>query len=129
MIWKEFKLANGYTVEASSYGFLNAERVTVPFSVDLLLDAGQAIAEGISEYIHLQDGELLEKYKRRIKRKSRQSKPTPKPTNPQDSSLDLPPLEKPHEIDTIDDIVEEIKEELPVIESAELEESDSSDGD
>lgn len=129
VIWKEFKLANSYTVEASFYGYLNAERVTIPFSEDLLLGAGQAIAEGISEYIHLQDAELLEKDKRRIKRKNRKPKPSPKPNNPQDSSIDLPPLEKPHETDTIDDIVEEIKEEEPGIEPAELEESDSSDGD
>ena len=129
VIWKELKLSNSYTVEASFYGFLTAERSTVPFSGDLLLSAGQAIAEGLSDYIHLQDAELLEKDKRRIKRKTRKSKPSPKPNNPQDPSADLPPVEMPHEVDTIDDIVEEIKEEQPLNDPVEAEESDSSDGD
>ena len=133
VIWKEFKLANSYTVEASFYGFLTAERTTMSFNEELMLDAGKGIAEGIHDYVRLQDAELLEKDKRRFKRKSRKNKPFPDPStrleNPQDSTLDEPTLDKPPESETIDDVMEEIKEEHPDNEPGEAEESDSSDGD
>ena len=125
VIWKEFKLANSFTVEASFYGYLTPERQTVPFTPVLLFSAGQAIIEGVHDYLHRLDQETLLKDIKRKKAKTRKLKSisdTPKPENPTSVSL----IEKPSEnLSTLEDLPEETKEDEALPETL----SDDSDGD
>jgi len=75
VIWKELKLTNSYTVEASFYGFIAADRSTVPFTQQLVMEAGEAIARGLFAYIQFEDShKSQQKAKNEAKNRSRKTK-------------------------------------------------------
>lgn len=55
VIWKELKLTNSYTIEASFYGYIAADRSTVPFTQQHVMEAGEAIAKGLFAYVQLEE--------------------------------------------------------------------------
>lgn len=55
VIWKELKLTNCYTVEASFYGYIAEDRSTVPFTQLHAMEAGEAIAKGLFAYVQLEE--------------------------------------------------------------------------
>ena len=104
VIWKEFKLATSYTVEASFYGFINTERVTVPFTDKLVMDAGVAIAKGLWEFVVIEEKQTAEREAKRRKRKRKRVKTSleglirvqesPKGEAVQEGeTVDVPPIE------------------------------------
>ncbi|CAG9331274.1 unnamed protein product [Blepharisma stoltei] len=77
VIWKELKLPFVYTIETSSYGFLDSERNTIPFSEELLFSLGRKFSESLLEYIVIRNKFIKEKEAKkneRLKRKKRGKK-------------------------------------------------------
>jgi len=61
VVWKQLKLMNTFTIEASFYGYLTKDRDTVPFTEATLLEAGEGICRGLWDYLHLGDLEVAAK--------------------------------------------------------------------
>ena len=49
-IWRDFNITNCFTIENSSFGFLNKERETLPFTTYTLQDFGEYLTNSIFEY-------------------------------------------------------------------------------
>jgi len=54
-LWRDFAIANCYTIETSAYGFLNKERETVPFNEELLREFGECLCQSLLEQILIQE--------------------------------------------------------------------------
>jgi hypothetical protein len=48
-IWRDFNILHCFTVETSSYGFLNKDRETIHFTSGLLQEFGECIIESLLE--------------------------------------------------------------------------------
>ncbi|CAG9328864.1 unnamed protein product [Blepharisma stoltei] len=67
-IWKELKLPFVYTIETSSYGYLDNERNTVPFNEELLNTLGRNFCEALLEYIIIRNRFIKEKETKKTER-------------------------------------------------------------
>ena len=116
VVWKQLKLMNTFTIEASFYGYLTKDRDTVAFTESTLVAAGEGIGRGIWDYVHIGDPEVAARClpKRKLPRFRANSQHTPSlsPVKP------IAPAESPTAV-SID----------PVNDSAIETNSDSSDGD
>ena len=65
VLWRELKVTNSFTVEASLYGYLNAERTTVAFTSECLERAGSDVALALHQYF-----QLWEEEQRQLERRS-----------------------------------------------------------
>lgn len=101
VIWKEFRLANSYTVEGSFYGYLTEDRKTEPFTEETVMEAGAGIGKGMHQYILLLE---VEARIREAKRKARRLKHSKPPVHEVP-----PPLLIPPNSETIEDVVKRIK--------------------
>lgn len=102
VIWKEFRLANSYTVEGSFYGYLTEDRRTEPFTEETVMDAGAGIGKGMQQYLLLLE---VEARMREAKRKARRLKHSKPHIN------DIPQLTSiPTISETMEDVVKRIKE-------------------
>jgi len=54
-IWRDFDITNVFTVETSSFGFLNKERETVHFNTGLLQEFGECMVHSIFEFNLIQE--------------------------------------------------------------------------
>lgn len=83
---------NTFTIEASFYGYLTKDRDTVSFNEDMLLKAGEAIALGIWDYLHINDPEVASRCS--PKRKSSRIRPvshhSPSPLKPRPNLTVVP---------------------------------------
>lgn len=69
VLWREFRIANCFTLEASFHGFFNSERVTLDFVHEHLKEIGSHLSTSLFEFgIMLEADERIQKEKReRIK--------------------------------------------------------------
>lgn len=74
VICNEFRLPYTYTIEISSHGYLNSERITIPFNQEYLLKMGQCLTDTLVEYIEIRDADLEEKELKRLERLRRRNK-------------------------------------------------------
>lgn len=51
VVWRELKVTNSFTVEASLYGYLTAERSTVAFTQQYLEKAGSDVVVALHQYV------------------------------------------------------------------------------
>ena len=61
VVSKEYSLPFSYTIEASSYGYLKADRSTVVLTPMILQEVGKSILYAILQYIDLRDEETRQK--------------------------------------------------------------------
>ena len=54
-MWRDFDLTNVFTIETSSFGFLNKERETVHFNTGLLEEFGECLASSLFEFQLIQE--------------------------------------------------------------------------
>jgi hypothetical protein len=54
-IWRDFNITNTFTVEASSFGFLNKQRETIHFDTGLLQEFGECLVHSIFEFNLIQE--------------------------------------------------------------------------
>ena len=52
---KDFHIDNCYTIECSALGFLNSDRVTVPFTSEKLEEFGVCLANALSECVMIRE--------------------------------------------------------------------------
>jgi len=65
VLWREFKIANCFTLEASFHGFFNSERITLDFLTDHLKEIGMHLNNSLFEFaIMLEAEERQQKEKR-----------------------------------------------------------------
>lgn len=82
VVWKQLKLMNTFTVEASFYGYLTKDRDTVPFTEATLLEAGEGICRGLSDYLCLGNPDVKYSPKRKMSRLRTQQSPSLSPVKP-----------------------------------------------
>lgn len=102
VISRQFGLANCYTVETSSFGYLTEERKTKGFEEDSLKETGEKIGKGLAQYIVMMDFEAKMIEEKRRLRKKRYSK-----THPRDSPTS--PARKHDFFPTFDSVITSIK--------------------
>eukprot|EP01022_Parablepharisma_sp_SALTPOND_P016608 TRINITY_DN2476_c0_g1_i1.p2 TRINITY_DN2476_c0_g1~~TRINITY_DN2476_c0_g1_i1.p2 ORF type:complete len:489 (-),score=56.62 TRINITY_DN2476_c0_g1_i1:4618-6084(-) len=71
VISREFDVMNSLTLEASFYGFLNAERKTIEFCSEFYERMGQHLGYAVLEYIHLLEEEKVLRLRRLFENKRR----------------------------------------------------------
>ena len=57
VMWRELKVTNSFTLEASLYGYLTAERSTVAFTQECLEKAGRDVAIALHQYVQFWEEE------------------------------------------------------------------------
>lgn len=76
-IWRDFNITNCYAIEASSFGFLNRDRETMPFTTGLLQEFGECFMHSLFEFnlILDEDRKLKQALEKRLKaqRKSKRN--------------------------------------------------------
>jgi len=54
-IWRDFNVTNCFTIETSSFGFLNKDRDTIQFNTGLLQEFGECMVHSIFEFNLIQE--------------------------------------------------------------------------
>jgi hypothetical protein len=54
-IWRDFNITNCFTIESSSFGFINKDRETVHLLTGLLQEFGECVVQSIFEYNLIQE--------------------------------------------------------------------------
>ena len=54
-IWRDFNITNCFTIESSSFGFINKDRETINLSTGLLQEFGECVIHSIFEYNLIQE--------------------------------------------------------------------------
>ncbi|CAG9329115.1 unnamed protein product [Blepharisma stoltei] len=126
VMWKELQLPCTYTIETSSHGYLDAERITHPFTEESLHKLGKYLGETLLEYIEIRDRDLEDQELRRFERLKKRNKLTESDEEKelrkeQEATETIPTA--PQKKRTMADIINSIKDDLPYTES----DSDSSD--
>lgn len=98
VISKEYSIPFSYTIEASSYGYITNDRITIAFTPKILEEMGQYILSAILQYVNLRNEEIRTK---EIKAELRNMK-----------SFKLSPLNEPGKKRTMEDLIEFIKNDL-----------------
>ncbi len=71
VISREFDVMNSLTVEASFYGFLNADRRTIEFCCEFYERMGCHLGRSFLEYVHLLEEEKLQRVRRQFENRKR----------------------------------------------------------
>jgi hypothetical protein len=66
-LWRDFAITNVFTIETSSYGYINNNRDTIPFTPSLLEEFGKTFGRSLLEYCLILDENM--QLKRKIAKK------------------------------------------------------------
>ena len=98
VVSREHSLPYSYTVETSSYGYIDSERNTIPFDTNNLQEMGEYILASILQYIDLRNDEIRIKEQRAELRHKKSSKSSP--------------IKETEKKRTMEDILDQIKNDL-----------------